>query len=245
MSGHNRFRGVLAGALFGVVGLAGAQTGSDSGPFPQSPALTVLGKERVTSAWENTIKANDHQAPPPAPNDADGGSEDMPKRLTDAGVLADEHAWPAGCHAFRELLEGRWDSLKTPAQVNDWNDWRVVYVVTCQVDAVKNRDQWLPAITDVLGRLEPWTTQHLWAVVTPHQVAQSLLERVSPQALTCMAAHVPEAIRQGLDRHEGLRYVAKACMVSDTVFGSAVSCLACGAHPRMMVGRTTRALVSR
>lgn len=213
---------------------------------PVSPSpLSFIEKEVVLTQWSRQVREVDRWADQP---DAPEGLEERLKAdrqgtqdaLLEQGVLADGHAWPAGCSAFRQVLNERLGALTTATGLNEWNDWRRVYVVSCQVDATADVARWATAFEQRVEQegLAPPS-------LSAGHVRQAVLEGIPAQAWTCMAAHVPEAVRQGLDRHEGLRYVARACQISDQVFGAGVSCMACGPHPRLSVGRTTRALVSR
>jgi len=226
--------------------LAVGVTPSFASPPPTSPStLSFVEKEAVVTQWARQVRDIDRLAEQPEAPEGLGdrlkadrqGTQDA---LLKEGVLADGHAWPAGCSAFRQVLNERLGALTTATGLSEWNDWRRVYVVSCQVDAATDIARWAPLFEQRVeqeGMAPP--SLPAW------QVRQAVLEGVPVQAWTCMAAHVSEAVRQGLDRHEGLRYVARACQVSDQVFGAGVACLACGPHPRLSVGRTTRALVSR
>jgi len=213
------------------------------------PAPTAVEQEARLTLWRQAIRKEDRLV------DQGGGSEvlraglaadrgQLQKELLDVGILADGHAWPAGCLGFKNVLANRLASVKTAAGLDEWADWRHVYLVSCQVDASRNQQEWSPLVARALAQLPYETLQEWPSSINVGEFSSVLLRRVPDQAWTCMAAHVSDAVRQGLDRHEGLRYVARVCQVDDSVFGEGVSCMACGAHPRLSVGRTNEALVS-
>lgn len=215
-----------------------------------TPLLTAVEKEAGLTQWRQAIRQVDRAAEAPSAPEAlaDALAQDRQgtqKQLLESGVLADEHAWPAGCSAFRQVLEERLQAIATPSGIDEWVDWRNVYLVSCQADAARDTAKWQPLLTQKLEALPPETVGRAFAGVSPAQMSHVLLGSLPTSAWTCLAVAMPEAVRLGLDRHEGLRYVARSCQVADSVFGSAVSCLACGPHPRLSVGRTTRAVVSR
>ena len=246
---HNRFAVVALAAFLACAGSAGANAGKDTASSPSpTPHVSAVEKEAVLAVWRQAIRqherwADSARAPEGASEQLSRERQGTQKALLEEGVLTDGHAWPAGCRAFRQVLAQRLEAIEAPAGLDEWTDWRNTYLVSCQADAARDTAGWTPLVTarvekmvggsDTASRLPAW------------KVSTALLEGVPASAWTCMAAHMPEAVRQGLDRHEGLRYVARACQVADGVFGSAVSCMACGPHPRLSVGRTTRALVSR
>lgn len=241
---------VVALTFAAVLAFAGSAAAAPepANAAPSVPLLSAVEKEAVLAVWRQGIRQHDRwadsaQAPEGVSEQLTRERRGTQKALLEAGVLSDGHAWPAGCSAFRQVLAQRLEALETPAGLDEWTDWRNTYLVSCQADAARDTAGWAPLVTARVSGLLAGDTAA--SGVPAWQVSTALLQGVPATAWTCMAAHMPEAVRQGLDRHEGLRYVARACQVADGVFGSAVACMACGPHPRLSVGRTTKALVFR
>lgn len=150
----------------------------------------------------------------------------IPRALMEAGVLpeGDDHAWTVGCSAFSESLFTALDQAVSPVVLEQWVQWRGVYRVMCG-PLEDERSHLKAALSRMAPLLPPSPSSISWEGL--------LLDEVPSSTWECMADHVPVAFKEGLDRHEGLKLVARECGVDPgVVFGQAQRCEGCVSHPR-------------
>lgn len=152
--------------------------------------------------------------------------ERFPAALVAAGVLpaGDDHAWTEGCADFGQALAQATHDIVSPIGVEGWAHWRAVHRVMC--GPLDNERALIQATFD---RMVPQ-----WLGPSPTLSWASLvLDELEEEQWECMASQVPNALRQGLDRHEGLKWVARQCRLEPSwVFGDAQRCTLCTSHPR-------------
>lgn len=158
-----------------------------------------------------------------------GVQEDMsrfPAQLVQAGVLpaGDDHAWTEGCAAFEGALVHATHEIASPMGVEGWREWRAVHRVMCGPIAHEHA-LLASAFSRMVPDLLPAPATLSWASL--------VLEELPEEDWDCMASQVPAALRRGLDRHEGLKWVARQCRLEPSlVFGDAQRCNGCTSHPR-------------
>ena len=219
-------------------------------PLRPGVSDTPVGREQVWSRWEMNLSAVElrvrQQAVPEAQKFLlDEERPDVEQALIARGVLTNPHDWPAGCSSFAEGLLLEMGKPQSPRSVEHWLNWLTVFRVQCHAEAGRYEPQWRQALGAQLDQMDGWSTATFSKAVPRQDALNTLLVEIQPALRTCLEQAQPEALRQGLDRHQGLRYMANQCRVStEAVFGRAARCSECGPHPRRKMSRLTEALVA-
>lgn len=261
---HWGHRVLLALLLAGGLGpaFAASKAPAPMRPLVISPALksvplvsaeTAVGRELVRSDWYRTAQAIElrvRQGKVSQPFLAAYQQDRIQplSALSQEQVLPDDHAWPSGCSSFGLVLEQTLDRVRTPQGMSRWLDWRMVHSVVCLSDKEQAADDahWAARVVAPLAVMQEWALAPFVRAVPLEAWVTQAIRPLPLSDLACMRAEWPQALRRGLDRHEGLRYMAKACGLSpEAVFGSTVKCDGCGGHPRSVSRSLRRALVSR
>lgn len=209
----------------------------------QRTAITPLAREKAWAQWQQASAdlgrwERLRALPSPVQEALFSEAQGLEPALVEAGVLAHSHAWPAGCAPVQEILDGALAHAQTPLGMEAWRDWRAVYQVTCG-PAGPDLQEDVQALTQALERVRT-TTLKDWTL--PSHVDAWFLGALPDAVWRCMRDQVPEALRSGLDRHEGLAFVARQCAVDpEEVFGEAVRCLDCAGHPQVPQRRLRQA----
>lgn len=201
--------------------------------FPAHASAQNMLKQREAawSAWHKStdalwVKWRSEKLPGPMRLGIQMDLERFPAGLVAAGVLpeGDDHAWTEGCSGFEEVLVHATHEIASPMGVEGWAEWRAVHRVMCG------------PIEDERGLLENTfkrLSSQLPAAHSGLSWPSLVLDELRAEDWDCMASQVPDALRQGLDRHEGLKWVARKCRLEPSlVFGDAQRCSECTAHPR-------------
>lgn len=248
----------LASACLGLTFSAAAQLPDADAPvavkieaLPLGIAQSPVGRERVWSHWELNqwaveLRIRQQRLPEAlAPLVESEDKVSLEQALIARGVLTTPHDWPAGCSSFAEGLQQAIDRPMVPRAVEEWLDWVGVFRISCASEKAHGYEQALEAgLSTQLDRLDGWWTTAFSKAVTRQDVLATFLAKPTPEVQACLEQALPEALRQGLDRHEGLRHMANSCKVStEALFGRAARCHECGPHPRRRMSRITEALV--
>lgn len=249
--------GALGLALVLCSGMAWAQSSLADAPVevtlsPLRPGVseTPVGREKVWSRWEMNLSAVElrvrQQAVPEEQKFLlDDERPDVEQALIARGVLTNPHDWPAGCSSFAEGLLLEMGKPQSPRSVESWLNWLAVFRVQCNAEVGRYEPQWRQALGAQLDQMDGWSTAAFSQAVPRQDVLNTLLVEMQPALRVCLEQAQPEALRQGLDRHQGLRYMASQCKVStEALFGRAARCSECGPHPRRKMSRLTEALVA-
>lgn len=215
-------------------------------------ARTPEGRERVWSAWERSASAIERRVranalPAHLAPIAEETGRALEDELVARGVAPDPHGWPAGCKGFGEALAFDLERALDLRRLESWLDWLAVFRVTCPTEATEPMEPlWDTLWAGKLDALKGWSLAPFLAAVPEADARATFLAPLPTTQRQCMQQELPEALRMGFDRHEGLRHVAHECGLSpEAMFGGAVRCADCGPHPRRRPSRMREALVGQ
>lgn len=249
-------RGQWGWAWFLTGFLAFSATAKDEAPLglalpsqTMGVAKSAQGREVVWSLWaRNQAEVDRRQRvdrwPTAFSKQVEQEKGSIESALIEQGVLTTTHDWPAGCTSFAQTLEQSLPTVLTPRDMEHWLNWMTVFRVSCSNDTERWEPVWRHGVANRLEAMGRWVTEPFEKAVARSDALDTFLNPLLPELSQCLVQAQPEALRQGLDRHEGLRFMATSCGVSSAVlFGSAAQCLECGPHPRRRLSRLSQALV--